>query len=179
MKKEYETKVIGIDKDEIEKKLISLGAKKTKDALMRRWVFDWVEKDPEHTNEWIRLRDEGDKVTLTYKKRTDKTVEIETTVEDFEKTAEILKQIPFKRKFYQENRRIVYELNEIEFMIDEWPGLEPYLEIESTSEEKVEEGLELLDLKGKERGDISSITIYKEKGIDLHDKKILRFEDFK
>jgi len=180
---EYETKIIDIDAEEVEKKLIELGAKKTKDSLMRRWVFDWVDEDPEKINEWIRLRDEGDKVTITYKNRNKDvsidTQEIETEVNNFDKMALLLQQIPFKRKFYQENKRIVYELPEIEFMIDTWPKLKPHLEIEGKTKEKMEEGLELLGLKGKEQGDISVNQLYEEIGIHLHSIKKLKFEETK
>lgn len=181
MNKEYETKVIHINKEEIIKKLKDLGAKKTKDALMRRWVFDWVDKDPEKVNEWIRLRDEGDKTTITYKNKTEDadTKEIEVEVNNFNDAALLLQQIPFKRKFYQENKRIVYELNEIEFMIDTWPGLKPHLEVEGKSKEKMIEGLTLLNLNGKEKGDISVNSLYEEIGVHLHSIESLKFEDFK
>lgn len=183
MNTEYETKVIDIDAKEIEKKLIELGAKKTKDALMRRWVFDWVDEDPKKVHEWIRLRDEGDKVTITYKNRNKDasidTKEIETEVHSFDKMAELLQQIPFKRKFYQENKRIVYELNDIEFMIDTWPKLKTHLEIEGKTKEKMEEGLNLLNLKGKEQGDISVNQLYEEIGIHLHSIEKLEFEETK
>ena len=59
---------------------------------------------------WLRLRDEGDKVTLTYKKRfgtgekfkDEGMYEKEIVVSDFEKTADILNAIGMVEKFYEE-----------------------------------------------------------------------------
>ena len=183
MNQEFETKILNINKKELEKKLVSIGAKKKSEFLMRRWVFDFMEKDPDKISEWIRLRDEGNKTTITYKKRfsdkSNNTNEIEVEVADFDTTAEILKNIPFKRKFYQENKRTIYVLEKIEFMIDEWPGLEPHLEIEGKTKIDMEKGIELLGMKGKESGDISVIELYAKKGINLHNIPELRFENFK
>jgi adenylate cyclase, class 2 len=180
-KKEYETKILGIDIKELDRILISIGAKKQQRKLMKRWALDWQDKDPELVSEWIRLRDEGDKITLTYKNKHAKqetdTEEIEVEVTDFEKTAALLRKIPFKRAFYQENYRTTYKLNNIEFDIDEWPNLEPYIEIEGRTKKDVEKGLEMLGLKGKEIGDVSVNDLYRKKGIILHDIKELKFED--
>src|SRR3989344_3327462 len=63
MTREYETKILNINVSEIIDKLRSLGAKqKHPETLMRRWVFDLDSDDPE----WIRLRDNGENVSLTY-----------------------------------------------------------------------------------------------------------------
>ncbi len=183
MTKEHETKILDIDKEEVINKLTALGAKKSSEFLMRRWVYDWVEEDPDNINEWIRLRDEGKKTTLTYKKRfSDQSIpteEIEIKVDDFDNTAKIFSQIPFKRKFYQENKRTIYKFEKIEFMIDEWPGLKPHLEIEGKTKKAMERGVELLGFKGKESGDISVNDLYKEIGVELHKLPMLRFEDFR
>lgn len=170
---EFETTVLDIDKEEIENKLKKIGAEKVIDTKFRRWVFDM------NNEEWIRLRDEGEKITLTYKKRNnqniDGTEEIETTVEDFDKTAKILLKQKWKGTYYQENKRIMYILDDIEFCIDSWPKIEPYLEIEGKSEEKVKEGLKLLKLTGKDVGNMSVVNIFAKYGIDLHNTKELKF----
>lgn len=182
MSKEFETKILDINTEEIDKKLLELGAKKIDTVLMRRWVYDWVDEDPELVNEWIRLREHGDKTTLTYKNKHSygkiDTEEIEVEVDDFDKTASLLSKIPFKRSFYQENKRTQYNLDNMEFMIDVWPKLKPHLEVEGKIKEDMEKGLELLGLKGKEVGDISVNKLYEEIGIHLHSIKELKFEDF-
>lgn len=133
--------------------------------------------------EWLRLRTNGTKTTLAYKHKIigntaiGKTVEIETEVIDFDKTAEILKKIPFKRVLYQENKTHIFDLNDIEFSIDTWPELGTYLEIESENLEKVQEGLRLLGLEGKDVGAKDVTDIYVEKtGFDPNSVPELKFD---
>lgn len=38
---------------------------------------------------------------------------------------------------FQESKRETWELGRVEFMIDEWPWLEPYIEVEAGSEQEV------------------------------------------
>jgi len=174
---EYETKVLGIDPQLIINKLRKFGAKEEPEILKRRLIFDMKSEN----SEWVRLRDNGDKVTLTYKYKVigntqiGKTTEIEVDVSDFEKTARILKKLPFYRIFYQENKSHIFHLNGIEFSIDTWPMIPPYLEIESNSKEKVIDGLKLLDLLGKDSGDRDLKDIYRDKGMDLHSYTRLKF----
>lgn len=104
------------------------------------------------------------------------TIEIETEITDFEKTAKILLTVPFKRVFYQENRSQSFLFKGLEFVIVTWPKLPTYLEIESSSEEKVKEGLVLLGLEGQDVGDKDVVEIYADQGIDVHSYKELKFE---
>ncbi len=174
---EYETKVLKFDLKSIINKLKQFGAKEVPEVLMRRYVFDLKSAN----FEWIRLRDHGNKVTTTYKhkiiKNTElgKTTEIEVEVSDFEKAAQIFKKLPFFRIFYQENKRHLFQLDKIEFSIDTWPMIDPYLEIESDSKENVERALTLLGLTGKDVGDKDIEEIYQSQGIDLHSYSELKF----
>jgi len=172
---EFETKVLDIDVAEITRKLLELGAKKYSEVLMKRWVFDI---DPSK-DEWLRLRDDGQKITLTYKCKSgfgiDQTEEIEVEIGDFQKTAEILSRLNFKGKYYQENKRIAFRLGDIEFTIDSWPKIPPYLEVESSDEEKVKEGLALLGLENKDAGNLTVKEVYLRYGLDLHSFEELKF----
>ena len=172
---EYETKVLDINVEEIDRKLQEIGARKEEEKLMKRWIFDIA--SPEH--EWIRVRHNGDKTTIAYKcihgDGIGETEEIETDVSDFETASQIVSKLPLETKIYQENKRTIYRLNDIEFTIDHCPKIPPYLEIESTSEQKVKEGVSLLGLEGKDAGDLSVIKIYAKYGIDLHSFKELKF----
>ena len=175
MAQEFETKVLNINVKEVEDKLASLGTVSKPEVLMKRWVFDI---DPSK-DEWMRLRDINGKATLTYKCKSgsgiSETEEIETEVSDFEKTAQILSKLKFKGKFYQENKRKLFKLNDVEFTIDSWPQIPPYLEVESTSEEKVKEGLSMLGLDGKDAGNLSVKKVYQNYGLDLHSFEKLKF----
>ncbi len=180
MDNEFETKVLKIDKEVIIEKLRQLGAKEEPEKLQKRYIFDMTSESVE----WIRLRTDGTTTTMTYKHKVrgnteiGKTVEIEVEVADFEKTAQILSKIHFKDIYYQENKRHIFHLGDIEYSIDSWPMLEPYLEVEGGSQEKVREGLQLVGLEGQDVGDADIVDIYKkEKGIHLHDYKELKFKN--
>lgn len=178
MNKEYEIKVLDVDPDEIKNKLINLGAKKKFDKLFKIYSYK-IDDSSTNVEEHARLRDEGDKITLAYKKKTgsgiDETEEIEFEVTDFEKAALFLSKFKFNGIFYQEKRRIMYVLEDIEFCIDFWPKIPPFLEIESSSEEKVMRGLDLLGIEEHEEN-ISIVDIYKQKGLDIHSFKELKFD---
>ncbi len=175
MAKEYETKVLEINIEEIRQKLLELGAKENKEIFQRRYVYDIDSED----HDWIRLRTNGKKTTLTYKHKKgsqiDETEEIEVEVNDFNETSKIFLKLNFKEIIYQESKRILFELDEIEFTLDTWPKIPTYLEIESSSKEKVLEGLRKLGLENKDCGNLSVKDVYSKYGIDLHKYKELRF----
>jgi len=176
MAQEYEVKILDIDTSVIEQKLAEIGAIFIDEYFMKRWVLIEDMK----SGEWIRLRDTGKWATITYKKKSgqgiSETEEIETGIEDFEKTAQILKKLHcFTEKNYQENNRKLYKLGDIEFCIDTWPKIPTYLEVESGSEEKVYEGLALLGLTGKDVGNLSVIKVYEKYWVNLQSFAEMRF----
>lgn len=185
---EIEVKFLNINVEEIEEKLRKLGAQKVFEKLYKRKVFDYSDLRLDKEASWVRLRDEGDKITLAFKQRfgfKDHTgkdndegmKEVEVEVSDFKKTAEIILSMGLIEKHYQENKRIRYVLDDIEFDIDFYPQLEPYLEIEADSWDKVDEGIEMLGLNQKDKKIYSTTQIYKiEKGIDTNDYSVMTFE---
>ncbi len=166
------------DVEEVRRKLLELGATELPERFQRRWVFDI---NPNDRGQWVRLRNNGEKTTICYKEKTDKSIsgtkEIEIEVDDFDKTYEIFSKLDFSfDKYYQEDKATFFYLDYIEFKIDRWPMIPPVLEVEAKSEEKVKEGLKMLGLEGKDHGHHGYVSIYKKYGLDLHDHKILRFE---
>lgn len=148
MAKEIEAKFINIDKKVMISKLEKLGAKKLFDErLLRRCTYNLP---CAQENAWARVRDEVEKVTMTYKcinsQSLDGVEEVELIIDDFERGREFLKSLGLTEKAYQESKRIRYVLPEenVEFDIDTWPGLEPWIEIESDTEEKVKKYSKLL-----------------------------------
>lgn len=183
---EIEVKFLNIDPVLIENKLKEIGAKKVFEKLYKRRVFDYPDLRLDKAGAWLRLRDEGDKITLTFKQRigmgknaesNDKSMEeIEVEVNDFEKTAQMLLRAGFIEKHYVENKRIRYQLDDIEFDIDFFPGLEPYLEIEAVSWEKIDEAIALLGFNKEDKKIFSTYQIYELKGVDCNDYKEVTFE---
>lgn len=174
---EFETKVLNINPRVIIKKLRSLGAREIKQVLQRRYVYDIESTDIE----FIRLRTDGTKTTITYKHKlrgntiVGKTEELEIEVPDFKATAAIFAKIKFNAVYYEENKRQTFYLDGIEFCVDHWPKIPPLLEIEADSTQKVKAGLKLLGLETQEAGDKDMVEIYAEYGMDLHSFKELKF----
>lgn len=179
MPKEYEVKILDIDVDKIIKKLKNLGAKKQFEKAFTRIIFvKFGYKTP--FDEWLRLRTDGKKTTLTYKKIEDLKLggihEIETEVEDFETTRQILKSIGLIDLLLQKNKRIEYRFKDIIYDIDFWPKLKPYLEVEADSIEKVEKGVKLLGFTMDQTTVESNELIYRNMGIDINKIKELTFD---
>ncbi len=136
---EYEATFTQINKGGIRKKLQDIEAKLIKpEFLMKRVVFH----PPKHIkNGWMRVRDEGDKITLGLKviegnKITDQK-EIELVINDLNEGFKLLEAIGARKKSYQETKRELWHLDGLEITIDTWPGLQPLIEIEGKNEEKV------------------------------------------
>ncbi len=146
MSKEIEAKFINIDKDSLISKLESLGATKVFDErFLRRCIYNLPIHKPATL---VRLRDEVEKITLTYKSVTKQSLdgveEIELIIDSFEKGKEFLKSIGLDEKAYQESKRIRYTIGEVEFDIDTWPALKPWIEIEAPTEELVRKYTDIL-----------------------------------
>ena len=176
---EYEVRVLEIDKDEIQSKLKELNATLIEDVFQRRYVYDF---NPINPNKWIRLRTNGTRSTLTIKNiessNIDGTREVEIEVSDFDTTNEILRELGYTPKGFQENKRIKYDLNGVEVDIDTWPKIPTYLEIEGTSEEEVYNTLELLNISKDKVTSLDVQSIYKKfYNIDIEKEPNLSFDD--
>lgn len=173
MKKEFEIKFLNINKRKIRKKLRELRAKKKlPEYLVQREVFDFPDFSLSKKGGWIRVRDEGDKITVAYKisKPKLKSVEeLEFEVNDFNKSCAFMKAIGLKRKSYQETKREKWELNGAEITIDTWPGLDPLIEIEAKNQKMLRKITKKLGL-GFNKGMLGSVDLVyqKELGIPLH-----------
>lgn len=178
MEKERELTILDIDVEGFIKHIEELGAKKQGEFLQRRYVFD---VKPTNPNKWIRLRTNGKKTTLTIKEIKNRnaiegTNELEIVVDDFDKTNEILNELGYEARNYQENYRRVYLLNNTEISIDSWPLIPTYAEIEGKTNEDVESVLKLVNTKDYKVTTFDVESIYREiYGIDIMKVKELKF----
>jgi len=184
---EFEVKFLNIDKEEMEQKLKGVGAEKSGEYFYRRRIFDYPDFRLDKKGSWLRLRDEGERITLSFKQRlgvikhdgsTQDTgmEEIEVIVSDFEKTADLLLHLGFIEKHYAENKRTRYIKDGVEFDIDTFPKLQPYLEIEASSWEKVNEAIKLLNLREEDKKIFSTNQIYSLQGIEVFDYVRIAFD---
>jgi adenylate cyclase class 2 len=143
MKPEIEVKFLNIDIADMRRRLSEAGAHLEQPMrLMKRALIE----EPHHREQhaFIRIRDEGDKTTLTFKRRDDQAAstidsvkEIEVVVSDFNTTVELFQEAGWQYKTLQESKRETWQLNDCEVVIDEWPWIAPYIEIEGPTEESV------------------------------------------
>lgn len=138
MKIEYEATFININKEEVRKKLRKSGGQLVKrEFLQKRVVFN-LPKGNEIKGGWLRVRDESDKITMSLKvingDKIQNQKEICLMVNSFKDAESFLVSIGCKKKSYQESKRELWKLGNAEITIDEWPFIEPFIEIESTSE---------------------------------------------
>lgn len=150
MKSEIEAKFLDIDHDEIRKKLKDLGARLEKpQRTMRRVTID--NPHMKTKDAFVRIRDEGDKVTITYKQfdqlSVDGAKEIEITVSHFEESIALFAAAGLKHGSYQESKRETWQLGNAEIVLDVWPWLKPYIEIEGPDIETVKTTAKSLGFK--------------------------------
>jgi adenylate cyclase class 2 len=116
MDTEFEARFLDIDTDAVRDKLAGQGAVCVMPrTLTRRIVFK--NKDIAERGGWLRLRDEGRRVTMTYKQTTsdvsaiDTTLEAEIQVNDFQAAKALLEAMGFEALRYQENYREEWKLD--------------------------------------------------------------------
>jgi adenylate cyclase class 2 len=181
MKTEYEATFLDIHREDLTKNLKGLNANLERPEYMQRRVTLELPKEKQDPNTWLRVRDEGDKVTLTLKSVDGKTItgqkEILVEVNDFGDTVALLESIGCERKSYQESRRELWRLGDVEIAIDTWPFLATYVELEGPSEEAVKEAADQLGFDYSTAIFDTVNGIYKQKygkTLDELDREILK-----
>ncbi len=149
MQVEFEATFVNVNKDEIRAKLKVVGANLLRPEFMQRRVVFNMPEGHEIKGGWLRVRDEGDKNTMSLKvvdgEGIERQKEVEITVNDFNVAVTLLESIGCQKKSYQESLRELWELDGVDITIDEWPFLEPFVEVEGNSEEVVKAVSEKLD----------------------------------
>ncbi|MDB5182539.1 MAG: uncharacterized protein JWO47_323 [Candidatus Saccharibacteria bacterium] len=118
--------------------------------IMRRVHFDFPDGRFQNNGhpKRLRVRDEGDKFTVTFKakNKTNYVGEIETTVGSYDNMIAIFKAIGLIDFSYQESKRETWIINNVEVVLDEWPWLNPYMEIEGADEASIQAVAKILGL---------------------------------
>ena len=143
MEIEYEATFTNIDKDEVRARLKEAGAKLVRSEFLQERVNLHLPKEKRSKDAWLRVRNEGENTTLSLKvidgSNIDNQKEICLQVDNFDGAIKLLETIGCEKKAYQETKRELWELDGVEITIDEWPFLEPFVEVEGTSEAEVKE----------------------------------------
>ena len=138
---EFEATFTNINKIDIRMRLKESQADLVRTEFLQKRVVFYLPKGHEIKGGWLRVRDEGDKITMSLKivdgDKIENQKEIQLNIDSFENAVEFLKTIGCEKKAYQESKRELWKLNNVEITIDEWPFLLPFVEIEGKSEEEV------------------------------------------
>lgn len=187
MAQEIEAKILNIDKAALEQKLAEIGATKQGDLFFRSTSFDFPGFPLDKEASWVRLRDEGSRITLAFKQRLGANgnsgkdagmEEIEVAVSSYEDTIALLKKIGMIEKFSQEKKRSTWTKGDVSFDIDEWPRLSPYLEIEAPSWKDVDDAILELGFSLENKVICSATQVYAMSGINDKDYVRMTFGEW-
>lgn len=159
MDRELELKVLNIDLDEIEEKLISKGAKKLGVEIQKNHTFSPQNRN-EFPNGYLRIRektidDKKSDTELTFKESVDSkdgvrvNNEYTTNITSTSNMIKILEEIGLVERYVGEKTRISYEYKGQRFDLDTWSKdvyPDPYMEIEFTNVNLIEEILDELEI---------------------------------
>ena len=189
MNSEIEAKFLNVNHEDMRARLKKAGFTCSQPIrLMRRALYDFPDmRLQKEKNGYVRLRDEGDKVTLTYKQFSADGIngaqEIEATVDSFFAAKQLLEAIGLKQKSFQESRRETWVQNGVEVVLDEWPWLDSYIEIEGVNESQVKKAAGKLGLEWQQAifGDVTVAYRMQYPHLDEQDNvgslELVRFED--
>lgn len=144
MQTEIEVKFLNVDHDEVRAKLKKLGAVLEQPMqVLTRVRMDFKDRSLAKRGGWVRIRSDGQKTTLTYKELSEWTLhgvkEVEVNVSDFADTQKLLELIGLEVDSYQVTKRETWKYKGAEVVLDIWPWVKPYIEVEGASEENVRE----------------------------------------
>ena len=148
-------------------------------------IIDIVKSYLINPNKWIRLRRTNDKTTITVKHilkpesqnnhKMQRVMETEMEIPSIEDGNDILTQLGFSFRNYQEKYRSTYILDGVEVDIDSWPLIPTYIEIENDSNDIIEAVIQKLELGEKEKTSCNTDEVYRKYGINLYQFRELKF----
>jgi adenylate cyclase, class 2 len=186
MKTEIEAKFLHVDFSEVRTRLTELGAVCQQPMrLMRRVLYENDNLKSPERDAFVRLRDEGDKVTLTLKEFKSNSLtgaqEREIRVSNFDDTVTILQELGLQYVTFQESKRETWAIphadGQVEVVLDEWPWLDTYIEIEGPTTEAVKDIAEELGFAWGNATFGSVDVAYEEQYPDMTNRGVIDIED--
>jgi adenylate cyclase class 2 len=167
MEIEYEAVFTNIEPDSFRAVLTSAGAELARaEYMQKRSAFNLPDSVLTHKG-WARVRDEGDKITMSVKSIEGEGIESQkescVTVDSFKQAESLLTQLGCVKKAYQETKRELWMLDGVEVTIDTWPFLEPFVEVEGSSEAVVKAVAEKLGFEWADAKFCAVDTLFSEK----------------
>jgi len=131
--KEHEIKVLDVDIENLTKKLEEIGAKKVYDDARTIMALDTKDKHfLKHEDKLIRVTDEGSvKVTMhVHQSQPDIKEGIKFKTSRLKETIDFFQEMGLDPISKVRAPRVSYELGQIDFDIDSFPAIPPFLEID-------------------------------------------------
>ena len=157
--KEIEVKVLNVDKKKITEMLSRLGAVRTFDGEIKTTFFDFEDRRISKAKDVLRLREEGRRSLLAFKKILSKqsakeAEEYEVEVSKLQNMKKILESLGLSETGNTEKHRTSYKLDRVQFDIDthekDLSHIPPYLEIEAENIDLIHKYAELLGYDPKD-----------------------------
>ncbi len=147
--------------------------------LKAKELVDLMKKTNENFSKWVRLRQTGDETTVTIKKivnskgeyELDAVDELEFEVPSIEDGKQFLEDLGYFFERHQIKMRIAYDYKNTEIVIDKWPRLAPYIEIEGPTKKDIDEVVIDLGYDLKDAIVINTDDLYYKIGIDIYSKE--------
>ena len=132
-----------------------------------------------HFCKWMRIRKTNDKTMIAIKSiidgqgeyNIDDVREFEMEVPSFKEGIELLNHLGFYHQRHQVKMRIAYDYKNTEIVIDKWPMLNPYIEVEGNTKEDIDETVKMLGFDPEDEIVINTDDVYKMIGIDIYSKE--------
>ncbi len=142
-------------------------------------IYELMKKTNENFSKWVRLRQTGDETTITIKRivnskgeyELDAVNELEFDVPSIDDGKQLLEDLGYFFARHQIKMRIAYDYKNTEIVIDKWPKLAPYIEIEGPTKEEIEEAVLMLGYEIKDAIVINTDDVYSQNGIDIYSKE--------
>ncbi|MDD2907674.1 MAG: CYTH domain-containing protein [Candidatus Gracilibacteria bacterium] len=177
---EKEIKILEINKEEICKKLDSLGAEKTFEGYIHDIYYDFVEGENmkmEENKRLFRVRQKGETHLYTIKRKRNKKSdggedgvkiadEGENIITDVDSFKKVLEKYGMSQTREKKKHRTSYRLNGVEFDIDDYDSIPTLLEIEAKTVEEIKEYVKILGLEKHIQKDFGSRKLYEYYGLD-------------
>ncbi len=177
MERELEVKVLGVDLDQMEKKIVSLGGKLIGEEKQTNTLIDSTNRPIKgYIDAYLRIRESKDllnneeSIVFTLKKSVDNSglrdnIELTTEIKDKDMMLEILKNLGFDKIEVGYKDRRSYELLDARLDFDHWDKETypfPYMEIEVKDIKHLNEITKALDIPQENISTKSIVQLRKE-----------------
>lgn len=158
---EKEIKILEIDKEEIVKKLLEMGAEKSFEGFVHDIYYDFPNDEEaknkmEANGRMFRLRQKGEDHIYTIKNKRKEIAkqegvvakdEHETPISNIESFAKVLEKYGMQKIREKKKHRVSYKLENMEFDFDIYENIPEFLEIEGPDGESIQKWVVKLGLQ--------------------------------